>query len=251
MLQKGEKAVETWYVTLIFTFSPLKTRAPEGTPPVERTLDVPTGEPMKKSIFNIILVTLSVSMLLLLGGCSKTIAPPTDTSAMAAGSDLEYPESNNTGTTGEGGFSEDSLPLEGSLDDNSHSINDTDIMNMPESYKIEHGRSSEGFSPVYFEFDQSRLSPAMMAVLEQNASYMQRNPSTSVVLEGNCDERGTAEYNLALAERRSINVKRYLTNMGISDNNIRTISYGEERPLFLGHDENAYKYNRRVDFVAE
>lgn len=229
----------------------LENKGTGGTPPVERTLDVPTGEPMKKSIFNTILVTLSVSLLLLLGGCAKTIAPPTDTTAMASGSDLEYPESHNTGMPGEAGFSEDNLPLEGSLDDNSHSLNDTDIMNMPEAYRIEHGRSSEGLLPVYFEFDQSRLSPAMMVILEQNASYMQRNPATNVVLEGNCDERGTAEYNLALAERRAINVKRYLTNMGIPEDHIRTISYGEERPLFLGHDENAYKYNRRVDFIAE
>ncbi|MCK9175119.1 MAG: OmpA family protein [Desulforhopalus sp.] len=206
---------------------------------------------MKNSIFNTILVTLSISLLLLLGGCAKTIAPPTDTNGMASGSDLEYPESNNTGATGEGGFSEDNLPSEGSLDDNSHSINDSDIMNMPEAYKIEHGRSSEGFSPVYFEFDQSSISPAMMAVIEQNATHMQSNPSTNLVLEGNTDERGTAEYNLALAERRAMNVKRNLTSMGIPENQIRTISYGEERPLFLGQDENAYKYNRRVDFIAE
>ncbi|MBM9519441.1 peptidoglycan-associated lipoprotein Pal [Desulforhopalus vacuolatus] len=206
---------------------------------------------MKNSIFNTILVTLSVSLLLLLGGCAKTIVPPTDTSAMATGSDLEYPESHNTGTMGEAGFSEDNLPLEGSLDDNSHSFNDTDIMNMPEAFRREHGRSSEGFLPVYFEFDQFRLSPEMMVVIEQNAAYMQSNPAINLILEGNCDERGTAEYNLALAERRAINVKRYLTNTGIPENHIRTISYGEERPLFLGHDEKAYKYNRRVDFIAE
>ncbi len=206
---------------------------------------------MKTTFLTPLLVTVCCS-LLLLGGCAKTVAPPTDTSAMAGeGSNLEYPESQGEGEIRESGFSEDNLPREGTLDDNAAGINDTDIMNMPESYRIEHGRCSEGFLPVYFAFDESRLSPEMQSVVETNAAYMLANPSISVVLEGNSDQRGTAEYNLALAERRAFSVKRYLSSMGIAENRMRTLSYGEERPLFLGHSEKAYKYNRRVDFVAE
>jgi peptidoglycan-associated lipoprotein len=72
-----------------------------------------------------------------------------------------------------------------------------------------------------------------------------------VILEGNSDERGTNEYNLALGERRAINTRQYLINLGVAADRIRTLSYGEERPLFPGQDEDSYSMNRRVDFVVQ
>jgi peptidoglycan-associated lipoprotein len=86
--------------------------------------------------------------------------------------------------------------------------------------------------------------------MEANAKYM-KSASDSIVIEGNCDARGTNEYNLALGERRAINAKKYMMDLGVDGKRIRTVSYGEERPLFEGSDEISYQYNRRDDFVIE
>jgi peptidoglycan-associated lipoprotein len=91
----------------------------------------------------------------------------------------------------------------------------------------------------------------MEEVLTRNAEYLNSIPGTTVTLEGNSDERGTNEYNLALGERRAINTRQYLINLGVAAERIQTLSYGEERPLFLGQDEDAYSMNRRVDFIAK
>jgi len=80
---------------------------------------------------------------------------------------------------------------------------------------------------------------------------MKNSLSTVIVIEGNCDERGTNEYNLALGERRAINVKEYMINLGVDATRIRTISYGEERPLFIGQNELDWSQNRRADFIVE
>jgi hypothetical protein len=72
-----------------------------------------------------------------------------------------------------------------------------------------------------------------------------------VTVQGHCDERGSTEYNLALGERRAAAVKRYLVDLGVSSSKLRTVSYGEDRPAVPGHDESAWRYNRRADFVAE
>ena len=191
-------------------------------------------------------------------GCGPTkIPPPPDMSSGGAGSsgfNLEYSE--NPDSTG---FSEDNLPLEGSLDDNAQMMGGS-AYGFPEGfnpddqaseYKKVHGRSTPGMAPIYFHFDQARISQEMLPVAAQNIAFLEANPSVYIVLEGNTDLRGTNEYNMALAERRAINVQQYLSNMGINSTRIRTVSYGEERPLFLGDDEEAHKYNRRVDFVAE
>ncbi len=87
--------------------------------------------------------------------------------------------------------------------------------------------------------------------MANNALFLKQAQGTSIVIEGNCDERGTSEYNLALGERRALNAKGYLINLGVEANRIRTIGYGEERPLFQGQDEFSYAQNRRDDFILE
>ncbi|HER62464.1 MAG TPA: peptidoglycan-associated lipoprotein Pal [Desulfobacteraceae bacterium] len=123
----------------------------------------------------------------------------------------------------------------------------------PESdeYKKTYGRSSEQLLPIYFDFDQASIRSDQFSRLEHNADYLKGNPSVKVIIEGNCDERGTNEYNLALAERRALNAKTYLIELGIEEYRIRTVSYGEERPLFTGQDEFSWAQNRRDDFVLE
>ena len=101
---------------------------------------------------------------------------------------------------------------------------------------------------IFFDFDSSTLGPKAQAILKAKAEWMARNPHLNIVIEGHCDNRGTTEYNLALGERRAESVKRYLQDLGISESRIRTISYGEERPLARGDNEEAWAKNRRAHF---
>ncbi len=120
-----------------------------------------------------------------------------------------------------------------------------------EAIRMEMQRAQDNFvnEDVYFDFDQSVLTPAAQGVLERKAAWLRRNPDVSVIIEGHCDERGTVEYNIALGERRARSAKNFLVDLGISSSRLRTISYGEERPLDPRHNEAAWAKNRRVHFV--
>ncbi len=102
---------------------------------------------------------------------------------------------------------------------------------------------------VYFEYDSSLLSPEGQAIAEAHANYLLSNPGVSLVLEGHADERGTREYNLALGEDRAKSVGQFMQAMGVQSGRVRTVSYGEERPVALGHDESAWSLNRRVEIL--
>jgi len=104
---------------------------------------------------------------------------------------------------------------------------------------------------VYFEFDKYDLRDDARAALAANADWMKANAKWHVLIEGNCDERGTNEYNLALGDKRANAAKQYLVSSGIEASRIRTISYGEERPADPGHTESSWAKNRRDDFVIE
>jgi peptidoglycan-associated lipoprotein len=103
---------------------------------------------------------------------------------------------------------------------------------------------------VFFEFDQATLSDLAKDTLVRNAEWLRSHPDVRVQLEGNADERGTPEYNLALGERRATAVRSYLSSLGVETSRLVTISYGEERPADSGHSEDAWAKNRRVDFKA-
>lgn len=102
---------------------------------------------------------------------------------------------------------------------------------------------------VYFDFDRFDIRADARPVLRANADAIGK-ASGVVTIEGHCDERGSSEYNLALGERRANAVKRYLVDLGVSSSKLRTVSFGEERPAVQGHDESAWRYNRRADFAA-
>lgn len=107
-----------------------------------------------------------------------------------------------------------------------------------------------GFSPdVYFDFDKSNLEPDARAKLQTNAGLLRTYDRFDLMVEGNCDERGTAEYNLALGERRANAVKGYLTSLGVAANRMRTVSYGSERPVCNEHQESCWSQNRRDHMV--
>jgi len=103
--------------------------------------------------------------------------------------------------------------------------------------------------PVFFELDSSDLSAVAQKSLDENAALLKRYASWAVTVEGHCDERGTAEYNLALGERRAIAARAYLVSLGIPAERLRTVSYGKEFPFDPGHDEGAWGKNRRAHFV--
>ncbi len=116
-------------------------------------------------------------------------------------------------------------------------------------YRAKYGRSTAPLHPIYFDFDSSAINVDQLDKLNQSSAYLMENPSTELVVEGNCDERGTADYNLALGELRAISVKKYLLNMGVAQNRVSTISYGSQRPLYPGSDESSWAKNRRADLV--
>lgn len=101
---------------------------------------------------------------------------------------------------------------------------------------------------IFFEFDSSMLSADSQAILKAKAEWMTRNAHLSIIIEGHCDNRGTTEYNLALGERRAEGVKRFMQDLGVPESRVRTISFGEERPLDPGIDEGAWAKNRRAHF---
>ncbi|OLC48558.1 MAG: peptidoglycan-associated lipoprotein [Acidobacteria bacterium 13_1_40CM_2_64_6] len=103
--------------------------------------------------------------------------------------------------------------------------------------------------PVFFDYNSSDLSPDAQRALDENAATIKKYPSWAVTIEGHCDERGTAEYNLALGERRSVAARAYLVSLGIPADRVRTVSYGKEFPFDPGHDEAAFRKNRRAHFV--
>ncbi|MBI5166470.1 MAG: peptidoglycan-associated lipoprotein Pal [candidate division NC10 bacterium] len=104
---------------------------------------------------------------------------------------------------------------------------------------------------VFFDTDLALLREDAKKSLQVNAEWLKANPKATITLEGHCDERGTVEYNLGLGERRAKAAKDFLVSLGISADRIKTISYGKERPFVLGHDESAWKWNRRAHFVIK
>ena len=104
---------------------------------------------------------------------------------------------------------------------------------------------------VYFSFDSSSLTKNAIKLLKEKADWLMNNPTYKLVIEGHCDERGTTEYNIALGDRRAERTKQYLISLGISENRLSTISYGEEKPAYSDKNEKAWTKNRRAEFLKE
>lgn len=106
------------------------------------------------------------------------------------------------------------------------------------------------FDPVYFDYDSSQVKATERPKIEAVAGYLRTNTAKKLIVEGHCDERGSAEYNLALGERRALAVRSYLVGLGIDAGRIQTVSYGEERPAATGSGEEVWRQNRRAEFVV-
>ena len=104
-------------------------------------------------------------------------------------------------------------------------------------------------SSVYFDFDKSFIFPKFDDVIQSHAGYLRANPDLKVEVQGNCDERGSREYNIGLGNRRALAVKAALELLGVQGRRITITSFGSEKPMSLGHDESSWQQNRRADFV--
>jgi peptidoglycan-associated lipoprotein len=103
---------------------------------------------------------------------------------------------------------------------------------------------------VYYEFDGYDVKPEYRTLVEQHARHLRDNPSAKIVVEGNADERGSREYNVALGQKRAESVMKMMVVLGARANQIEAVSYGEEKPRLTGHEESAWAENRRSDFAT-
>ncbi len=120
----------------------------------------------------------------------------------------------------------------------------------PEEMKEKAATAAEALKPIYFDFDKSFIRDDAKDVMKANAAWLKAHPKVKIKIEGNCDEKGTKEYNQALGQRRASGAKRYLTEMGVSGSRISIISYGKEKPVCTESTESCWQKNRRDDFAA-
>ena len=177
---------------------------------------------MRKGLNSVLLLIFSVALL---AGCEGTTGTTKDDSSVtSSGSGSSYSDSATISAAGSG-----SAWAGHPLDD-------------PNSLLTKR--------TVYFEFDESIILEQDRPILEAHAQYLSQNPSAAITLEGHTDERGTREYNLALGERRSITVRQYMSLLGGSGQQLRTLSYGEERPKHDNGLEETRRLNRRAALVV-
>jgi peptidoglycan-associated lipoprotein len=121
----------------------------------------------------------------------------------------------------------------------------------PKQEPVEQASSKSQDDAVYFDFDSSMLRDDARPLLQDLAQKVKANPRAKIRIEGNCDERGTQEYNLGLGAHRADAAKKYLLSLGVPSSRIETVSYGAEKPKYTAHDEDAWSKNRRDDFVVK
>lgn len=181
---------------------------------------------MKNSILKITLPLIA----LVIAGCASSSNPPENqdfSSTSGSGDEDIYDNS----VAGGGGFGSDSSSPLPSRDES---------MN-PENADYE----TLGAYTVYFGFDSFSIEPGERHKVENVSKWMQSNAGSKIIIAGNCDNRGTVQYNLALGERRALAIRDYLVGLGVDKSRISTISYGEERPAVEGDNEEAWAKNRR------
>ena len=178
----------------------------------------------------IALLALPVAMLF---GCQSTPDKPADQKAP----EVTKPKTDTSATakSDKDAGAGTATPIETSKSAQS----DTDKSTSPGNLK----------NTIYFDYDRFDIKPEFREIVLAHAAYLTTNPSATVKIEGHCDERGTREYNIALGDRRATAVRQLLKLQGVADKQITTISFGEERPVALGHDEDAWWQNRRAVFA--
>jgi peptidoglycan-associated lipoprotein len=175
---------------------------------------------MRRKLWMVLALVVLVPGFLLMTSCAQKSAVATDTTQKTA-----PPPAETSGSTSEADMQAEAAKRAAEM-----------AMNQ---FVNEH---------IYFAFDSAALSAMAQDTLKRKAQWLRENPDAMVTIEGNCDERGTNEYNLALGERRAESARAYLVDLGISASRLSTISYGEERPLDPRHNEEAWAKNRNDQF---
>jgi peptidoglycan-associated lipoprotein len=184
-------------------------------------------------------VGLIIIPVLMLGACGTTGGVKKQEGAPVQGGEGQAPESATTTPVAPGGGAE-ATPLPGGA---------TGAEGMGENGAPSDTTGLLSKKVVYFDFDSSTVHDEDRAIIQAHANYLAQHPTVKVTLEGHTDERGSREYNIGLGERRANAVAEMMKLMGVSAQQINTVSYGEERPAALGHDESAWHLNRRVEIV--
>ena len=192
---------------------------------------------MRKTLWLMLIVAIAVGLAFSVSGCGKKKV--TVDEEMGAAVEETAPKPGEPGY--EKIYEESMAAKEESLEAQAA---------MEKEHEVLEGRTSAPLLPIYFDFDNSNIKEDQRARIEKNAAFLKQNKAVKVRIEGNCDERGTNEYNMALGERRAISAKKYLVNLGIHGDRMHTISFGEEKPLLHGHDEYSWAQNRRDDLVV-
>jgi peptidoglycan-associated lipoprotein len=181
---------------------------------------------------NKLLMTFLLSSLLIVGCATEdqVIENQTDPGV------ISEPQDADTGTEPEGSDAQTSMIADESLTAQQM----LDEPDSPLSSRV-----------IYFDYDSAKVSDDSLAILEAHGNFIANNGNVQVRLEGHTDERGSREYNIALGDRRAQSVRRILLFQGASSDQLDTISYGEERPAEMGHEDSAWSKNRRVELVYE
>jgi len=195
---------------------------------------------MRKNLFMCLSLFIIIPGLLLIFSCSKeTVLPDPDiqspeTQAVKPET-IDIPEEPVTAIEEEGLQQEDT--------------SDSDMANKEKLLELERNKFVN--ERIYFAFDNATLSPESQEILRRKVKWLMNNSNESISIEGYCDERGTFEYNLALGERRALNAKIFLQDMGIASERVTTVSYGEENPIVSDKNEQAWAKNRRCEFLIK
>lgn len=153
----------------------------------------------------------------------------------------------SSGTMGGDGSGSDATSLDGSDGSNLTPIAEEPVLSAQQM--LDKADSPLADRVIYFDFDSAKISDDSLSMLETHGNFIAGNGNVTVRLEGHTDERGSREYNIALADRRAQSVRRVLLFQGASSDQLETISYGEEQPAMMGHEESAWDKNRRVELV--
>jgi peptidoglycan-associated lipoprotein len=190
-----------------------------------------------------IIVYVSLFFSLVLFGCAKKEAPPITVSPTVS----TPPQPSDKFEPSKKVSEEKKVSLEDLLkeqDKREEKKLDLDTIKL-------YGRGTPPLFAIFFDFDDYTIRSDMWDRLRSNAKFLLERKEVKIVLEGNCDERGTNEYNLALGMKRALEVKKALVRLGVEESRIEVESFGEERPICSEHDESCYALNRRVDFVIK
>jgi len=211
----------------------------------------------------LVVVAAILFLLAIIGGCAKKpipVPPQPSNNATALNATSANQTNINATTTNQTNLQTQTLNATEtnatSLPTNATTVigaNETTSVNATQNetfgIKISEGRTDAPMLPIYFDFNKYNIRPDMVQRMENNAKFLLAHPNIKIQIQGNCDERGSETYNLALGEKRAEAAKKYLVNLGVAPDRIQTISFGKDKPLDPRHCPAAWAKNRRDDFV--